>query len=133
MADISAVIRTLGDVLTHSDLTPGNVEALEWAISELKTEPSGGPWHAEGWQVMDQGGHVLAAVPDSLGDMADDANRRLILAAPVLLEACRRAIHELMPGATIDPEHAGAVRGILQQAVYVALFGADPDQAKGER
>jgi hypothetical protein len=126
MCDVHGVIRTLDDVLRHAELSEGNREALTWAIAELQTPPSGSPWRAERGQILNAEGWVIASVPYTLGGLGDDANRRLILGAPVLLEACRRAIHELMPGADIPAKAAELVRTTLQEAVYLAESGAAP-------
>ena len=124
MADLSLVVQTLRDVLRHSDLTPSNQEALQWAISELQTPPSGGPWRIKQSQIVDAEGHVLASVSVTVGDMQDDANRRLILGAPGLLAAAQEAVKELAPGATIQPGHADRIRTILQRALYQAERGS---------
>jgi hypothetical protein len=47
VTDLSLVVQTLRNVLRHSDLTPSNQEALQWAISELAPGATIQPGHAD--------------------------------------------------------------------------------------
>lgn len=131
MMDLSLVIRTLYDVMRSGELSETSLKALEWVTDELKTPPSGSPWTSDRGQIRDKDGDAIASIPYSLGGMTDEANRRLILAAPVLLEAAQEALQEL--GLDVPPsKRIAQARDVLHRAVYIAKWGADPEQTRAE-
>lgn len=92
-----------GEVQIPSGLYLQGKRAIDAADSALTKAKGGvawcahtsGPWVADRGQIRDGDGNSLASVPHTLGDNQDQANARLIAAAPELLNALRRLTHPM--------------------------------------
>ena len=123
--DVALVIATLGDIMRAEggELLESNREALEWAISELQSQPYAGQWTVVWGQVRNERGEVVASVPYTLGDGGDRATANLIAAAPALLGA----LEGLLALPTARPE----ARKRAEQAIRLAREGTVwPDLTK---
>jgi hypothetical protein len=92
VANLSACIRTLEDVLDGYELAAGAREHLGDVLRELRAPARPGPWHLDAGQVKTAAGVVVASVPWDIDGPEDDATARLVCAAPELLEACRAVV-----------------------------------------
>ena len=92
MAELSACIRTLENVLHGYELADGARESIEDALRELRTPAMPGQWHLDQGQVQTAEGLVVASVPWGFDGPKDHATARLICAAPEMLAALRAVV-----------------------------------------
>ena len=110
------------------------------------TEPTPGPWRAEnGWPVVHATGTLNIAdchkarqfrMSNCIPKNEQEANARLIAAAPDLLEALQRAVTELRTAQSFYEQSGdAALAGMAAVAVQIgveAIAKAEPHRAKGQ-